>query len=76
MMVLLTMISDDNDSDDATSDSVGNDFADWSNGPWWVVTTLAGSDTKAQLQYTDKHTKNRTDQTHTQIHLQANTSKQ
>ena len=57
MMVMLRVISDDNDSDDATSDSVGNDFADWSNGPWWVVTTLAGSDTKAQLQYTDKHTK-------------------
>ena len=30
MMVMLRVISD---SDDATSDSVGNDFADWSNGP-------------------------------------------
>ena len=33
MLVMLRVISDDNDSDDATSDSVGNDFADWSNGP-------------------------------------------
>ena len=33
MMVMLTMISDDSDGNDATSDSVGNDFADWSNGP-------------------------------------------
>ena len=73
-MVMLTMISDDSDGNDATSDSVGNDFADWSNGPWWVVTTLAGSDTKAQLQYTDKHTK--TDIAQTYTNKKVNTSKQ
>ena len=39
--------NDDCNEVDDTSDSVGDDFADWSNGPWWVVTTLARNDTKA-----------------------------